>query len=292
MKWMSRPSMFVTNCGYEFSRFSTLRQSYSVPQYRASFSIVASGTPCELSGTVSCSGNFVALMRRRKSDNASFDVVTLNGRNASSPLTRGEDDDDGDERARTKLAEAAMIPPMTAMRDACCANGLMTDSLARIRPRASHRWNQTMVSTDEDRYQRVRPDAWRSARSSNSQAAALVVQSSARHAFRMGMRSRGGTMTFHTHTLRAGLGGLVLLATIAVAAATSARVSAQVKAGDDTTQAVRKKLERLPYFGVFDWLAFGVDRGRVRLVGYSFRPSLKTDAEMAVKQAAGVDEVV
>ncbi|MNO07849.1 hypothetical protein D3C81_2302260 [compost metagenome] len=32
MKWMSTPSMVVTNCGRALSCASALRQSYSVPQ--------------------------------------------------------------------------------------------------------------------------------------------------------------------------------------------------------------------------------------------------------------------
>ena len=32
MKWMSSPSISVMNCGSAFSRASTLRKSYSVPQ--------------------------------------------------------------------------------------------------------------------------------------------------------------------------------------------------------------------------------------------------------------------
>jgi hypothetical protein len=32
MKWMTRPSISVTNCGTAFSRASNLRKSYSVPQ--------------------------------------------------------------------------------------------------------------------------------------------------------------------------------------------------------------------------------------------------------------------
>jgi hyperosmotically inducible periplasmic protein len=60
---------------------------------------------------------------------------------------------------------------------------------------------------------------------------------------------------------------------------------------DETTRSVRRMLERLPYYGVFDFVAFSVDRGVVTLAGYSYQ-GLKNDAEMAAKRAAGVDEVV
>ena len=66
----------------------------------------------------------------------------------------------------------------------------------------------------------------------------------------------------------------------------------QSPAPDDTVQSVRRMLERLPYYGVFDFIVFSVDRGTVTLAGYSFHGSLKTDAEMAAKRASGVDTVV
>lgn len=61
---------------------------------------------------------------------------------------------------------------------------------------------------------------------------------------------------------------------------------------DATVQSVRRALERLPYYGVFDFLVFSVDRGTVTLAGFGFHGSLKADAEMAVKRASGVDTVV
>jgi len=66
---------------------------------------------------------------------------------------------------------------------------------------------------------------------------------------------------------------------------------AQSVPSEETVRTVRRLLERLPYYGVFDFLAFSVDRGTVTLVGYSFQGNLKADAEMAVKRASGVDEV-
>jgi osmotically-inducible protein OsmY len=50
-------------------------------------------------------------------------------------------------------------------------------------------------------------------------------------------------------------------------------------------------LERLPYYGVFDFIVFRLDRGTVYLAGYSYQENLKADAEMATKRASGVDEV-
>ena len=47
----------------------------------------------------------------------------------------------------------------------------------------------------------------------------------------------------------------------------------------ETVRSVGRMLERLPYYGVFDFLAFSVERGTVTLVGYSFQGNLKADAE-------------
>jgi len=69
-----------------------------------------------------------------------------------------------------------------------------------------------------------------------------------------------------------------------------ATVTAATQAGAPAEE-IRKELLRLPYYGVFDYIVFRVDRGTVYLAGYSFQGNLKGDAEKAVKRAAGVDEV-
>ena len=53
-------------------------------QYRTSSCIVASGTPCEKSETVSFSGQRVALRRRRRSMRSSSGTLNLNGRTKTS----------------------------------------------------------------------------------------------------------------------------------------------------------------------------------------------------------------
>lgn len=55
---------------------------------------------------------------------------------------------------------------------------------------------------------------------------------------------------------------------------------------------VRHELVMLPYYGVFDNLAFRVDNGAVTLLGQVTRPTLKTDAERVVKGIEGVEKVV
>jgi hypothetical protein len=56
---------------------------------------------------------------------------------------------------------------------------------------------------------------------------------------------------------------------------------AQSAPSEETVRTVRRMLERLPCYGVFDFLAFSVDRGTVTLVGYSYQGNPKADAEMA-----------
>jgi hyperosmotically inducible periplasmic protein len=59
-----------------------------------------------------------------------------------------------------------------------------------------------------------------------------------------------------------------------------------------TVEEIRKELLQLPYYGVFDFLAFRYDnKGTVELMGYAYHPTLKSDAVRAVKRAPGVDEV-
>jgi hyperosmotically inducible protein len=57
-------------------------------------------------------------------------------------------------------------------------------------------------------------------------------------------------------------------------------------------QKVRHELLMLPYYGVFDDLAFKVDGGTVTLLGEVTRPTLKSDAENVVKRIEGVTNVV
>jgi hyperosmotically inducible protein len=55
---------------------------------------------------------------------------------------------------------------------------------------------------------------------------------------------------------------------------------------------VRHQLVMLPYYGVFDDLAFRVDGGTVTLLGQVTRPTLKSDAENVTKRVEGVTQVV
>src|SRR5262249_34832758 len=54
---------------------------------------------------------------------------------------------------------------------------------------------------------------------------------------------------------------------------------------------VRHELLMLPYYSVFDNQAFKVDGDHVTLMGQVMRPTLKSDAESAVKRVEGVASV-
>ena len=58
------------------------------------------------------------------------------------------------------------------------------------------------------------------------------------------------------------------------------------------TKEVRHELVLLPYYGVFDFLAYKVSAdGTVTLLGQVTQPTLKSDAENAVKHVEGVEHV-
>jgi len=54
---------------------------------------------------------------------------------------------------------------------------------------------------------------------------------------------------------------------------------------------VRHELLMLPWYSVFDNLAYRVDGYKVTLIGQVIRPALKDDAEAAVKKIEGVESV-
>ena len=60
---------------------------------------------------------------------------------------------------------------------------------------------------------------------------------------------------------------------------------------DRITREVRHELVMLPYYGVFDNLAYRVNGGTVTLMGQVTRPTLKSDAGNVVKRIEGVDRV-
>ena len=95
-------------------------------------------------------------------------------------------------------------------------------------------------------------------------------------------------MSFRSIVRGAGLVGLIVWST-SISATTTAE--AQGVSSGETVRSLQRTLERLPYYGVFDYIAFAVDRGIVTLVGYSYEGSVKAAAAMATKRVSGVDDV-
>ena len=63
------------------------------------------------------------------------------------------------------------------------------------------------------------------------------------------------------------------------------------RAQERITREVRHELLLLPYFGVFDYIAYKVDGYNVTLLGQVVRPTLKSDAGNVVKHIEGVEKV-
>jgi hypothetical protein len=86
---------------------------------------------------------------------------------------------------------------------------------------------------------------------------------------------------------------LVLAAGFTAAVITLGTTPIASFAGSDRTpDLVRRALLRLPYYGVFDFLVFSVDRGTVTLMGYAYRQPLKAEAAEVIRRTMGVDEIV
>lgn len=89
---------------------------------------------------------------------------------------------------------------------------------------------------------------------------------------------------------------LAIAATLAIA--TSAAVAAPVTSKDQglnqqqIMKKVREELVTLPYYGVFDNLAYKVEGDTVTLYGHVVRPTTRKDAEHRVARIEGVERVV
>lgn len=65
----------------------------------------------------------------------------------------------------------------------------------------------------------------------------------------------------------------------------------QPAASERLVKEVRHHVLMLPYFNVFDNIAFKLDGYNVTLLGQVTRPSLRTDAEAAVREIEGVEKI-
>ncbi|HXG91223.1 MAG TPA: BON domain-containing protein [Blastocatellia bacterium] len=87
---------------------------------------------------------------------------------------------------------------------------------------------------------------------------------------------------------------LIALAAAIALTASFAIASPAAAAADDLRmmQKVRKELVTLPYYGVFDNLAYKIDGNTVTLYGQVVRPSTRKDAERRVARIEGVERVI
>lgn len=89
---------------------------------------------------------------------------------------------------------------------------------------------------------------------------------------------------------------LALVATVLIATSAAVAAPKTVDESEQSYQQVSKKVRRelvtLPYFGVFDNLAYKVEGDTVTLYGHVVRPSTRKDAERRVAKIKGVERVV
>jgi hyperosmotically inducible protein len=83
----------------------------------------------------------------------------------------------------------------------------------------------------------------------------------------------------------------VFFSLITAVAAISADERTSPGSAERITREVRHELVMLPYYGVFDNLAYKVDGYTVTLLGQVTRPTLKSDAGNVVKKIEGVEKV-
>jgi hyperosmotically inducible protein len=74
-------------------------------------------------------------------------------------------------------------------------------------------------------------------------------------------------------------------------AAAAPQKQTEPKAEQNLIKEVRHQLVLLPYYSVFDNLSFQVQGSKIVLMGQVVRPTLKSDAEAAVKSVEGVTSV-
>src|SRR5215475_10517144 len=87
--------------------------------------------------------------------------------------------------------------------------------------------------------------------------------------------------------------GMILALFTSVAATGVVAANPNNSANDpNTVRKIRKELVMLPFYGVFDNLAFKYEEGVVTLYGQVSRPTLKKDAARVVEHLSGVDQVI
>jgi hyperosmotically inducible protein len=91
---------------------------------------------------------------------------------------------------------------------------------------------------------------------------------------------------------------IILAIATLIAIATSVAVAAPVASDTERlsqqqlTKKIRKELVTLPFYGVFDNLAYKIEGGTVTLYGQVVRPTTRKDAERRVARLEGVERVI
>lgn len=91
-------------------------------------------------------------------------------------------------------------------------------------------------------------------------------------------------------TIKSILMTIVAVALLGVIPAMAQR--GRVEMNPQLAKKVRHELVTLPYYGVFDNLAYNINGGTVTLYGQVVRPTTKSSAENRVRKLAGVSRVV
>ena len=86
--------------------------------------------------------------------------------------------------------------------------------------------------------------------------------------------------------------GIGVFATLLLAILPTVALAQQRAIDPQLARRVRRELVTLPYYGVFDNLAYSINGGNVTLYGQVVRPSTRSDAERRVRKIAGVTRVV
>jgi hyperosmotically inducible periplasmic protein len=84
---------------------------------------------------------------------------------------------------------------------------------------------------------------------------------------------------------------ILLISLLALGALCAAQDQPSAKSQERIIKEVRHELLMLPYFGVFDYIAFKVEGSTVTLLGSVVRPVTKSDAGNSIKRIEGVDKV-
>lgn len=90
---------------------------------------------------------------------------------------------------------------------------------------------------------------------------------------------------------------IIALAAVSVLAASAGAAAAlapreAVSTNPRVVERIRKELVTLPYYGVFDYLAFKFNGDTVTLYGYVTRPTTRDDAARRVARIEGIERVI